>query len=78
MVILIIISTILLCIMFSIWGWLGMHSKRKKAKKIWHDDEYGYDGWNDSENVKLVIGGSGSGKTRFFVKPNLLPKENSH
>lgn len=78
MVKLITISTILLCVLFPILGWLGMHYKRKKAKKIWHDDECGYDGWKDSEDIKLVIGGSGSGKTRFFVKPNLLPKENSH
>ena len=24
------------------------------------------------ENLRIVIGGSGSGKTRFFVKPNLM------
>ena len=26
----------------------------------------------------LVIGGSGSGKTRFFVKPNLMPVSYTH
>lgn len=78
MVKLIIISTILLCVLFPIFGWIGMRSKRKKAKKIWHDDGDGYYDWKDSEDIKLVIGGSGSGKTRFFVKPNLLPKDNSH
>ena len=31
---------------------------------------------SQNKNI-LVIGGSGSGKTRFFVKPNLMPK-NSH
>lgn len=27
-------------------------------------------------HTELVIGGSGSGKTRFFVKPNLLNQRN--
>ena len=31
----------------------------------------------DKENV-LVIGGSGSGKTRFFVKPNLMQMHSSY
>ncbi len=75
MVKLIIISTILLCILFTIFCWLGMYSKRKKTPKIWHDDEYGDTYGENSEDIKLVIGGSGSGKTRFFSKPNLMSTE---
>jgi type IV secretion system protein VirD4 len=26
----------------------------------------------------MVIGGSGSGKTRFFIKPNLMQKHSSY
>lgn len=75
MVKLIIISTILLCILFPIFCWLGMYSKRKNTPKIWHDDEYGDTYEENSEDIKLVIGGSGNGKTRFFSKPNLMPTE---
>ncbi len=75
MVKLIIISTILLCILFPIFCWLGMYSKRKNTQKIWHDDEYGDTYEENSDDIKLVIGGSGSGKTRYFLKPNLMPTE---
>lgn len=30
-----------------------------------------------NKNV-LVVGGSGSGKTRFYVKPNLMQMHSSH
>ena len=33
--------------------------------------------YNINKNV-LVIGGSGSGKTRFFVKPNLMQMHSSY
>ena len=33
--------------------------------------------YNTNKNV-LVIGGSGSGKTRFFVKPNLMQMHSSY
>lgn len=33
----------------------------------------GYDGWKTQRNTNtVVIGGSGSGKTRYYAKPNLL------
>ena len=32
---------------------------------------------SDNQNI-LVIGGSGSGKTRFFVKPNLMQMHSSY
>jgi ATP-dependent phosphoenolpyruvate carboxykinase len=28
---------------------------------------------SDKNKKELVFGGSGSGKTRFFIKPNLFP-----
>lgn len=71
MVKLIIISTILLCILFPTFSWLGMHFKRKKTKKIWHDDKYCYIDREDSEGIKFVF--CGEGGRRFFVKPNLMP-----
>ena len=33
--------------------------------------------YNINKNV-LVIGGSGSGKTRFFIKPNLMQLHSSY
>ena len=45
--------------------WLTMNSRPKSPK------------YARNKNV-LVIGGSGSGKTRFFVKPNLMQMHSSY
>lgn len=47
---------------------LSMSDRMKRTR----DDDY-----NRNKNV-LVIGGSGSGKTRFFVKPNLMQLHSSY
>ena len=49
-------------------------------------EEYGSARLGTEKNIEpyiLVVGGSGSGKTRFFVKPNIMPmnsrtKEREH
>ena len=48
---------------------LVVYSKGKNAQKYRRGIEYG---------SALVIGGSGSGKTRFFVKPNLIQCHSSY
>ena len=47
---------------------LSMSDRMKRTK----DDDF-----NRNKNI-LVIGGSGSGKTRFFVKPNLMQLHSSY
>ena len=53
---------------------LAVYLKSKNAKKYRHGMEYGS---ARNKNV-LVIGGSGSGKTRFWLKPNLMQMHSSY
>ena len=55
-------------ILFTATEQLSMSDRMKRTR----EDDY-----NRNKNV-LVIGGSGSGKTRFFVKPNLMQLHSSY
>ncbi len=67
---------------------LAVYLKSKNAKKYRHGMEYGSARWGTHEDIApyidpvnknvLVIGGSGSGKTRFWLKPNLMQMHSSY
>ena len=68
---------------------LAVYLRSKNAKKYRHGMEYGSARWGnakdrppDPKNARnknvLVVGGSGSGKTRFWLKPNLLQCHSSY
>ena len=62
---------------------LVVYYRSKNAKKFRQGVEYGSARWGNRKDIEpfmdpvfennvIVIGGSGSGKTRFYVKPNLM------
>ena len=59
---------------------LAVYLKGKNAKKYRHGSEYG--SAKDPKTARnknvLIVGGSGSGKTRFWIKPNLLQMHSSY
>ena len=70
---------------------LAVYLKGKNAKKYRHGMEYGSARWGTPKDIEpfiapknarnknvLVVGGSGSGKTRFWLKPNLLQCHSSY
>lgn len=66
------------------WGDAGSvnrkHAARKSAanKLLTRHVAIGMDGRKHKRNLNvLVCGGSGSGKTRFYAKPNIMQAENS-
>ena len=68
---------------------LAVYLKGKNAKKYRHGSEYGSARWGNAKDIEpyvapkfedniLIVGGSGSGKTRFWIKPNLLQMHSSY
>ena len=71
---------------------LAVYAKGKNARKYRKGIEYGSARWGTAADMSsrpknpkyarnkniLVIGGSGSGKTRFFVKPSLMQMHSSY
>ena len=72
---------------------LAVYIKGKDAKKYRKNVEYGSARWGTKTDIApfmdpkpdnarnknvLVVGGSGSGKTRFFIKPNLMQMHSSY
>ena len=57
--------------------YLAVYIRHKNAKHFKHNQEYGSARWGTHADV-LIVGGSGSGKTRFWLKPNLLQMHSSY
>ena len=49
-----------------------MYIKSKNKKKFRQGEEYGSAVWRTASDIEPYMDSSGSGKTRFFVKPNLM------
>ena len=65
--------------------YLAVYIRHKNAKHFKHNQEYGSTMSNRPKNPAtarnknvLIVGGSGSGKTRFWLKPNLLQMHSSY